>query len=285
MTICLAALCVHDGAPRAVVAADRMVTYPGFIEFEHAVPKMAHATPFAVVMVAGDALIGTRLARDTAAALFATSPPLGEVAQRLAQNYESVRHQRLESQILSPRGLSLQSFYGAHQSLNPQITMLIDQAMNNYNLGVELLLAGVDPTGAHIHSIHNPGKADLQHDVIGYAAIGSGAIHAIQSMIGFRHSPGAGFKEAVFRVYASKRRAEVAPGVGVDIDMAVISGSGVRHLSDEELESLRVLYNEFQEKTNEVLQGKLANLTIEEPPENDGANGEAGGDNDAEGHA
>ena len=41
MTICLAALCRQEDEPVAVVAADRMVTMGGFIEFEHPVPKMA----------------------------------------------------------------------------------------------------------------------------------------------------------------------------------------------------------------------------------------------------
>jgi hypothetical protein len=33
MTICLAALCKEGDEPRAVIAADRMVTLGGFIEF------------------------------------------------------------------------------------------------------------------------------------------------------------------------------------------------------------------------------------------------------------
>src|SRR5205823_3860400 len=43
MTVCIAALCQEDGKPRAVVGADRMVTLGGFIEFEHAVPKIGEA--------------------------------------------------------------------------------------------------------------------------------------------------------------------------------------------------------------------------------------------------
>jgi hypothetical protein len=43
VTICLAAVCREDEETRVVVATDRMVTLGGFIEFEHAIPKMAPA--------------------------------------------------------------------------------------------------------------------------------------------------------------------------------------------------------------------------------------------------
>ena len=261
MTICLAALCAGPGS-QAVVSADRMVTFGGFIEFEHAVPKMADASPSAVVMVAGDTLVGTRMARDVCAGLEGTSPRIVDIAQRLAAQYQAVRQQAIENQILVPRGLTLQSFYGNHASFNPQITMMVDQAMAQFNLGVELLLAGVDDQGSHIFTVHNPGPSEYQHDVIGYAAVGSGAIHAFQSMIGFGHSGTAGLRDTVFRVYASKRRAEVAPGVGQDTDLAVVSSDGVRRLGEEQLKGLADLYEDYRTAENTDLAKKLADLKL-----------------------
>jgi hypothetical protein len=267
MTVCMAALCCEGDRSYAVVAADRMVTLGGFMEFEHGVPKMAHPSPQAVVMVAGDTLVGTRLARDVSTALNGSTPRTHEIAQHLAAQYGDVRRQQMETQILSPRALSLQAFYGAHASFNPQITMMIDQAMNQFNLGVELLLAGVDQDGGHVFSVHNPGGAELQHDVIGYAAIGSGAIHAVQSMVGFRHTSSAGLAETIFRTYASKRRAEVAPGVGTDTDMAIISSTGVTWVNQEQQSRLADLYETFQKQAMSGLEEKMADLGIasEEP--------------------
>jgi hypothetical protein len=212
MTLCMAAICAgEDRKPLAVVAADRMVTYGGFIEFEHTVPKMAHPTPYAVAMIAGDTLMGTTLARGVATDCIGTSPPVSDVAGRLAQRYMELRRVELENQILSVRGLDLQTYYGAHQALSPQVVMMLDQQMSQFNLGVELILAGVDGSGAHLYSIHNPGQPARDHDVIGYCAVGSGGIHALQAMIGFRHSSESGLRETLFRVYSAKRRAEVAP--------------------------------------------------------------------------
>jgi hypothetical protein len=263
VTICLAALCRDGEETYAVVAADRMVTFPGFIEFEHSNPKVAPAGARAVSMSAGDALVGTRLAQDVAHQL-AGAPTVLEIAQRLAAHYEATRTDRVEQQILAPRGLNWQSFYGGHAGFNPQITVMLDQQMQGFNLGVEVLLAGVDESGAHVYSVHNPGRPELLHDVIGYAAIGSGAIHAVQSMIGFGHSATAEYHTTVFRVYASKRRSEAAPGVGRETDMAVISPSGIHWLTDDELEQLRTIYEEFEAATTGALTKQLATFKLGE---------------------
>jgi hypothetical protein len=277
VTVCIAALCNDGNEPRAVIAADRMVTLGGFIEFEHTVPKMAPASPYAIALVAGDSLIGTRIAEDVARSLAQSNPPVVDVARALANEYEGARRSQIEEQILRPRCLDLNAFYENHNALNGQIMAMLDNQMSQFNLGVELLLAGVDASGAHIHTIHNPGGAERLHDVIGYAAIGMGTIHALQSMIGFRHSAAADYHETVFRVYASKCRSEVAPGVGKDTDMAVISAEGTHWLSNEELDQLGAMFQDFQSSTDATLSQKLANFNL-----GDGTPAAAGASN---GHA
>lgn len=263
MTICLAALAIEGDQQVAVVAADRMVTLGNFMEFEHQIPKMVVSSNVSVVMIAGDTLIGTSLAKDVAAQLQAGGVPTsGEIAGALAAAYGEVRKQKLEQEILSPRGLSLAEFYGRHTSLNAQIAAMIDQQMAQYNLGVELLLAGVDAGAAHLFTVHNPGGGHLEHDVIGYAAIGSGAIHALQSMIGFGHHAGVPLADAVFHVYASKRRSEVAPGVGEDTDLAIISPHGIQALEADRLKELQEIYEERQKSSQDALTDKLQSLRI-----------------------
>ncbi len=265
MTLCMAAICAgEEGKPLAVVAADRMVTYGGFIEFEHTVPKMAHPTPYALAMIAGDTLMGTTLARDVATDCEGTSPPVSNIAERLAEKYVQLRRTELENQVLSTRGLDFQTFYRAHQGLNPQVVMMLDQQMAQLNLGVELILAGVDGSGAHLYSIHNPGKPTHDHSVIGHCAVGSGGIHALQAMIGFRHSPESGLRDTLFRVYSSKRRAEVAPGVGVETDLAIVSSSGVSFLSGEALKQLEDLYDNYGRAAEAAQVAELSKLNLDE---------------------
>jgi hypothetical protein len=250
-----------------------MVTLGGFIEFEHAVPKMTQTASYAVAMVAGDALIGMKLAQDAAEAFAGDNPSVADIAHELGQGFGRARGERLEQQILSPRSLTLQTFYGNHTTLNQNIVALLDNQMVQYNLGVELLLAGVDPSGAHIYSVLHPGPPENLHDTIGYAAVGSGAIHALQALIGFGHSAGAEYHETVFRVYAAKRRSEVAPGVGRDTDMAVISGSGIHWLTEDELQQLSGIYDEYEKATSGELQKQLKNFRLGEPKQG-GENGD-----------
>lgn len=269
VTLCMAAICRDGDRPQAVVAADRMVTLGGFIEFEHTVPKMAYPAPFAIAMIAGDTLLGTRLARRVAAEFDGAAPQVADIAAQLAGRYVEMRRSELEHQILNLRGLDLSMYYGAHQGLNPQVTMMLDQQMAQFNLGIELLVAGVDVDGAHIFSVNNPGQPDHQHDVIGYAAIGSGGIHALQAMIGYRHSPATPLRETVFQVYASKRRAEVAPGVGLDTDMAIVTGTDVKFLDPPTLEKLAKMYDNHGRTTEEALGRELDKLDLADGPTED----------------
>lgn len=282
MTVCIAALCRSDSEERAVVAADRMVTLGGFIEFEHAVPKITEESSYAVAMVAGDTLLGTRLVQDVAGALAGSTPPIGEIAQRLATKYEETRRERLEQQILTPRGLNLATFYGNHTTLNPNIVAMIDNQMAQFNLGIELLLAGADTSGAHVYSVLNPGPPELLHDTIGYAAVGSGAIHALQALIGFGHAASADYHETVFRAYVAKRRSEVAPGVGLDTDMAVISDAGIHWLTESELEQLREIHEEYERATSSDLRDRLADFRLGEAGDDETA---SAGDGDDDGNA
>ena len=89
----------------------------------------------------------------------------------------------------------------------------------------------------------NPGGSAECHDVIGTVAIGSGEIHAVQSMIGFGHAATQPVKDTIFHVFASKRRAELAPGVGRDTDLMVLSPSGAVRLPDKALAKLGELYD------------------------------------------
>jgi hypothetical protein len=118
-----------------VIAADRMVTLGNFIEFEHTVPKMAPASPFAIALVAGDSLIGTRIAQDVADAVASSNPPVVDVARTLATEYDTARQAAIEEQILRPRGLNIGTYYSNHNSLNGQVMAMLDNQMAQLNLG------------------------------------------------------------------------------------------------------------------------------------------------------
>jgi hypothetical protein len=109
---------------------------------------------------------------------------------------------------------------------------------------VELIVAGVDSSG-HLFTVRNPGGSAECHDVIGTVVIGSGEIHAVQSMIGFGHAATQLVKDTIFHVFASMRRAELAPGVGRDTGLMVLSPSGAVRPPDKALAKLGELYDSY----------------------------------------
>ncbi len=273
MTICIAAICSdeHASAGRAVVvASDRMVTMGGLTEFEHEVPKFSSLTSTVVCLMSGDALRGSQVSRETAVAC-ASMPGIGveQVAEHVAQKYAQLRLQLAISLNLSPRGLTLEAYYGSQQQMLGQLVAGIDNALATTDFGLELLIAGVDSDGGHVFQVGNPGGVAANLAPIGFHAIGSGGLHAIQSMISFRHHPGSQLRDTVFRVFASKKRAEVAPGVGENTDLAIITTKGLNVLSDKTLQNLDEIYEEFREPAERRLQEKIDVLVIPGDGEND----------------
>ena len=82
-------------------------------------------------------------------------------------------------------------------------------------------------------------------------------------MIGFCHSATEPLTETVFRVLASKQRAELAPGVGRETDLIVIGRDGPRILAAQTMETLDTLIAKAAEETRTSLRKKTAGLSLE----------------------
>jgi hypothetical protein len=275
MTVCVGALCrdIKGTASAAVVvASDRMVTHGGITEFEHEIPKIVPLADRVVALTAGDGLRAARLTREVVACVPSGPVVVGDVAQLVATTYAEHRRQQVESELFTPRGVTMAQFYGGLQSqLLGQLVGMIDQQVITFNHGLSLLIAGVDDTGAHLYSVHNPGASVNDFRSIGFDAIGSGALHALQSLIGFGQAGVDPLHETVFSVYVAKRRAESAPGVGRFTDMVVITAEGAAVLDGPLLEQLDALYAELHRPLTEDLKGRLAKLQIIRAVESDAA--------------
>jgi 20S proteasome alpha/beta subunit len=247
-----------------------MVTLGGLIEFEHEVPKVMQITDKVVALIAGDALRGSRLVREVMTQIPAGSPTVQGVADAATQRYTELRRLQIESDIFAPRGITMQDFYqGLQQRMLPQLVGGMDNHVSEFDYGVELLIAGVDDSGGRLFSLRNPGGSINDFQQIGYTGIGSGALHAVQSMIGFGHMSGRSLHESVFTVYASKRRAEVAPGVGKDTDLAIIVDAGIARLDKNMLDHLETLYQDYQRPLSQELKDEMSKLNFFEETKQD----------------
>lgn len=262
MTICISAICADatgEAGRAVVIASDRMVTFGGLTEFEHDNGKITDMGPLAACLMAGDALRGSTLTRAVAGACAGTMA-VPQIAELVAERYVADRLKAVEAEFLRVRGLTMDTFLQGHQQLLGPIVGGIDQQIAAYDFGLQILVAGVDDEGGHVFQIGNPGGTAQDLRPIGSGAIGSGSLHAIQSMISFRHSPRRGLNETIFRVFASKRAAEVAPGVGRDTDVVVITSEGKIALKEQHLEKLNMMHEQFREPAERQLSEEIASL-------------------------
>lgn len=243
MTICIASIC--DGGKACVVAADREITVNSLnLEFEHGDKKIDEIMPGCVVMSAGDALLAARVVEEAQANLGGAAHTIQNVAERIRNVYMAVHLERAEHVILHPRGLTFKEFKERGGVQIPAQTYLsIDNLLFNFGLNaVEFLIAGVDGTGAHIFRVFYSGLAGgdwLEFcDRLGYRATGSGSSHASISLALEGQHRTLSVASTLYNVYTAKRNSEVAPGVGDDTDMAILTSGKTEEISEGRLKKL-----------------------------------------------
>lgn len=227
MTVCIAALC--DNGKGVVLAADQMVTarIPIGYEFEH--QEITKIVPLddeqgsTYALAAGDVLLGTKILDQAKIQVqqqqrMVTATEIAEIVRGV---YQSLRLSNIVQKELEPRGLDIDSYYGRHQSLSPQVLLIIDQSLSQWDAGVEFIIAGRGEAGYTIHTVINPGIT-VDNTPLGYCAIGSGAPHAMYSLIEARYTRGVDQVEVEKLVRKAKGRSEVAPGVGSETQLRVI---------------------------------------------------------------
>lgn len=218
MTICIAAL--YGDAEGCILCSDQMTTarIPIAYEFESdEVSKIVKAgdklTTYA--LIAGDVLFSYEViqeARKNYESVGITA--VSGLAESFRQSYQLIRRTRIIRSELEPRGLDIDSYYKNHQKLLQNVVITIDKIFKEANMGVDLIIAGKEDSKCSIYTIANPGQI-VCNDPIGYSAIGTGAPHAVYYLIE------SGYKKSLDResveklVIAAKKRAQVAPGIGI----------------------------------------------------------------------
>jgi len=162
MTICIAAIC--DGGDSIVVAADRMFTAgpPLNLEFEPPISKIEKLGDACVAMSSGNGLYASELAEKVRSRLKGSTggknPKLVNVVAYTKEAYVNFRNEKVQDQILSAhlgpdfanavsKSVSLPTYLKDQPQMYQQ--MIIQNA--NFNLGVEVTIAGCDESGSHIY--------------------------------------------------------------------------------------------------------------------------------------
>jgi hypothetical protein len=239
MTVCLATLC--DQGRAIVLVADKMVGV-GYVEGELANVKMQPIHSQWFMMMSGQNIAPLFELADLARAeLPMPKPaPLEHVMEVMQRNYELIRMRRAEAEYLKPIGWTIKRFNEEGSKFLPNFLEL-QAKLQGYELSVEILVAGFDPTLMPPAKIFTMASSErgvpTRHDLPGFAAIGSGGIAAAYMMYFRDVKPTLPVRGAVYYALEAKYFGEHASGVGPSTDMVVVHFDGtmvrVIPISDE----------------------------------------------------
>ncbi len=228
MTVCLATLC--DLGRAIVLVADKMVGV-GYIEGELENVKVQPIHSQWYMMMSGSDISPLFELADLARAeLPMPKPaPLEHVMEVMQRNYELIRIRRAEAEYLKPIGWTIKRFNEEGCTLLPNFQEL-QSKLQDYELSVEILVAGFDPTlmpPAKIFTMTSSNRGiPARHDLPGFATIGSGGIAAAYMMYFRDVKPTLPVRAAVYYALEAKYFGEHASGVGPSTDLFVIQFDG-----------------------------------------------------------
>lgn len=258
MTVCIAAVCnILEGRPPCViVAADRMITI-GDIEYEPAQTKSVFFAQNTVGLFSGDmqlhvAIIPKVQARiEEALHEHPENINVSQIAEFYAEEFAYYRRTLAEREILFPRGLSFDRFLTRQATMAHWQVNDLDSQLAAYYIDSTAIIAGIDPTGAHIYKIYNPGVA-MCFDTPFFACSGAGASLATTQFMVASYDKMWPVERALWLAFVAKARAEMAGGVGRQTDIAIIVPGQSHVLTYDEKEMLYDLFKQTQKKEDEA---------------------------------
>ena len=239
MTICLAVTC--ENSSNVVLAADTMVTNDALsIEFEHPGKKITRLSETCVALTAGDALAYTEMFNAVQQEICRLrDSTVAEIVETIKTCFQRIRRKEIVERILQPRGFpSFEAFYENQRHLIGEVAYGIQGAIDGYDYGLQIIVAGTTAYEAHVYGVGDPGTSKC-FDAINFHAIGSGLPHAVNMLIGRGINSQMSLQEAILVVYEAKLAAEKAPGVGNVTDMAIIGPGAFVDIPRKEIENLK----------------------------------------------
>lgn len=261
MTVCIASMFnwnyglgnAVDLGKAIITMSDRQLT-AGDVEYEPEHLKMTFFTPHTVCLVAGDFPTHSEAVLRTHRQLLAapeTDP--GVIAELYAGFLREVKLKYAVQTHLAPVGLDQQSFYDNMKEFAPEFLNRLTVQLQNYEAPeTEAIIAGTDGTRFHILLIDRWSVVS-NHTDVGFAAIGIGASHAKSQLMQARYSHSVfNFSAALALTYVAKKRSEIAPGVGKETDMFLITRAGREPILPLVKTKMHEIYEDFERKRNDL---------------------------------
>lgn len=271
MTQLVAAICHCEGNPKVIGMTDRMLSSSDMtLTFERDEAKIEIITNKTVVLTAGT-IDEPDLIRD-ARGKARGKEQVKEVAELLKEAYKILRVKHIEDEILYPLGglASFKEYQEKQKTLHDALILDLNDKIRKYNVGLSLLLIGIDEQGGHIIHVSNPGIW-RSLDNLGFLCLGMGDRHADNVFAWYKYTTSVPFTDALYISFEAKKKAEAAGGVGQATDIVIIDKEGIYIVDQNTVADLEDIYSE-RETTRErrgfdkrILELKVAKRKMETP--------------------
>ncbi len=244
MTQLVAAICHCGDNPKVIGVTDRMLSSSDMtLTFERDEPKIEIITTRTAVLTAGtiDEPDLIRDVRDKARG----KEYIKEIAELFKDAYQELRIKHIEDEIINPlSGLrSFKDYQEKQKTLHDALVLDLNESIRKYDIGLSLLLIGIDKQGGHIINIGNPGIW-RSYDNLGFLCLGMGDRHADNVFAWYKYTTSVPINEAIYIAFEAKKKAEAAGGVGQATDMIIIDEATIKLIKQETISELEEIYHE-----------------------------------------
>lgn len=258
--------------PALIAASERMIT-TGLESnpIEHTLPvrKGSGFGTKTYMLAAGAIQIHSHLLREFQGKYSqeqADALSVWDAAKVYSELFRSYRSKLAEQRFLAPLGLTMASFIENANKLPESKAIETWNNLENFNLDFEALFLGFDGRKTAILEVNAHGVV-INHDDIGYGAIGVGGPHAAAHLMLTRFAPYRNYYDALWSAFCAKRRGEAAPGVGDETDMVLVNGGGWVHVPTYLVDEMKARYEAMRGASRERDEGiakALGDLDAEE---------------------
>lgn len=225
-------------------------------------PQQKKAAYFgkSMLLVAGDMAVHSQAIADAEKEIQDRDLTPHEVARVYGRCIQSINRQQAENEILAPLALSADTFLGDQKNFSPAFVELItNQLQQRRPVDSEALVVGSDGEHSHIYQIDSYGN-DTCLDALGFGAIGIGAWHAKSRLMQVGHTSTRLWAASLASLFAAKKNAEIAPGVGVHTDMHIVMKDGPFPMWEHIPPELQKLYQKYSAEISSLADRMIGEL-------------------------
>jgi hypothetical protein len=191
-------------------------------------------------------------------------PSPEQIATLYGQAIQSIKRKEAEDLYLAPLGLNTDTFIAQQREMSESFSSTLREQMQNHRSEeVAALIVGGqsirDKSYVRIFEVNTHGMVSC-HDDVGFAAIGVGAWHAKSRLMQAGYWSSLYFPAALGLVYSAARAAEVAPGVGGQIDIAIVFEDHVEELRPDLAAELPKMYKRYDDSVKQLSLNSILEL-------------------------